>query len=117
MASSTKNLWEVSVGSMLKPAAADPKGTHYFRATFELPEGTDTAKLNDARKAYLEKLLADKKLRAAGVYVNNPLAGLEILSVNSREEAEAIMKDDPFVKELNAKTQIIEWDPKFGDFK
>ena len=117
VASSTANLWDVQVGSMLKPAEADAEGTKYFRAAYELKEGTDTAAYKDARTAYLNDLLGKKKLRAAGTYENNPMAGLTILSVPSAEDAEAIMKEDPYVKELGAEYQVIQWDPKFGDFK
>ena len=67
--------------------------------------------------AYLNGLLSEGKLRAAGTYENSPLAGLTILSVPSREDAEAIAKEDPIVKNNGASYQIIEWDPKFGDFK
>ncbi len=62
----------------------------------------------------MKKLLKEKKLRAAGSYVNNPLAGLSILSVKDADAANAIMQEDPYVKELGA---TIEWNPKFGDFK
>ncbi len=117
VASSTVNLWDVSCGSMLKPSVPDAEGTNYFRATFELKEGTDVSELKNKRDEYLKKLLDEKKLRAAGTYVNNPLAGLSILSVPKAEDAEAIMKNDPYVKELGAEYQVIQWDPKFGDFK
>ena len=116
VASSTVNLWNVQVGSMEKPKTSDPEGTKYFRATYELKEEADDAH-KTARTAYLKKLLGEKKLRAAGGYVNNTLAGLSILSVPSAEAAEAIMKDDPFVKELGASFEVIQWDPKFGEFK
>ena len=117
VASSTANLWNVQVGSMLKPKDADPEGTKYFRATYELKEGSDFSTCKDAREAYLKKLLSEKKLRAAGVYENDPKSGLSILSVSTAEEAEAIMKEDPYVKELGAGYQVIQWDPKFGEFK
>ena len=117
VASSTANLWDVQVGSMLKPASADADGTKYFRATYELKENTDVTAHKDARDAYLKNLLKDKKLRAAGTYENDPSAGLSILSVPGFEEAEAIMKNDPYVKELGADYQVIQWDPKFGEFK
>ena len=55
-------------------------------------------------------------MRASGEYVNNPLAGLSILSVPSAEEAEEIMKEDPYVKYLKESYQVIQWNPKFGDF-
>ena len=117
VASSTVNLWNVEVGSMLKPDKADPEGTLYFRYTYELKEGADPSSRADGRKAYLEKLLADRKIRAAGTYENNKLAGLTILSVPSKEDAEKIVNDDPFVKDLGATTQLIQWDPRFGDFR
>ena len=117
VASSTANLWDVQVGSMLKPETADPEGTKYFRATYELKEGTDFSTVKDEREAYLNKLLGEKKLRASGTYENNPSAGLSILSVPTAEEAEAVMKEDPYVKELGASYQVIQWDPKFGEFK
>ena len=58
-----------------------------------------------------------KKLHAAGPYENNTLAGLSILSVPDEAAAEEIVKADPFVRELGAKYQITEWDPRFGEFK
>ena len=114
VASSTVNLWDVQCGDMQKKT--DPEGTKYFRATYELKEDADAA-CADARKAYLNKLLGEKKLRAAGSYVNNSKAGLSILSVPDSAAAEAIMKEDPFVRELGASYQVIQWDPKFGEFK
>ena len=117
VASSTVNLWDVQVGSMLKPQTADAEGTKYFRSTYTLKENSDASAVKDAREAYLNQLLSEKKLRAAGPYVNDPAAGLAILSVAGAEEAEAIMKEDPYVKELGADYQVIQWDPKFGEFK
>ena len=117
VASSTVNLWNVQVGSMLKPEIADADGTQYFRATYELKEGVDFSAYKDAHDAYLEKLLSEKKLRAAGAYENDPKAGLSILSVPAAADAEAIMKEDPYVKELGASYQVIRWNPKFGEFK
>ena len=40
-----------------------------------------------------------------------------ILSVPQKSEAESIVKEDPYVKDLDAEYQVIEWDPKFGEFK
>ncbi len=117
VASSTVNLWDVQCGSMLKPETPDPDGTKYFRATYELKEGADVSACKEAHDAYLKKLLDEKKLRAAGPYENNPLAGLAILSVPDASDAEDIMKNDPYVKELGAEYQVIQWDPKFGEFK
>lgn len=117
VASSTENLWDVRWGNMEKPASPDSEGTKYFRATYELKSAGDGERYDSERDEYMKKLLKDKKMRAAGPYVNNPSAGLSILSVSSREEAEEIMKNDPYVKQLDASYQIIQWDPKFGDFK
>ena len=116
VASSTKNLWDVQWGNMEKPQTPDKSDTKYFRATYELKE-SNTAEYDDERDAYLKKLLNDKKMRACGPYINNPKAGLAILSVSSADEAEEIMKNDPYVKKLNASYQVIQWDPKFGEFK
>ena len=116
VASSTVNLWDVQWGTMEKPSIPDEKGTQYYRATYEMNDTAYNAACNDARNAYMEKLLGEKKLRAAGAYVDNPSAGLAILSVSSAAEAEAIMKEDPYVKALGAAYQVIQWDPKFGEF-
>ena len=71
-----------------------------------------------AHVKYLKKLLAeDKKMRASGTYENNPAAGLSILSVANAEAAEAIMKADPYVAQLGATYQVIQWNPKFSNFK
>ena len=117
VASSTVNLWNVEVGSMEKPATPDADGTKYFRATYELNADCNPNECKKERKAYLTKLLEDKKLRASGTYENNSLAGLSILSVPTAEEALAIMMEDPYVKILGASYQVIEWNPKFGEFK
>lgn len=115
VASSTKNLWDVQWGNMEKPETPDSDDTKYFRATYELKKES-TAEFDAERDAYLKQLLNEKKMRASGPYINNPQAGLTILSVTSAEEAEKIMKEDPYVKKLNASYQIIQWDPKFGEF-
>ena len=117
VASSTVNLWDVRWGGMEKPAVPDADGTKYFRATYRLKDGTDEEKCREARDAYLKKLLDGKKLRASGVYENDPSAGLSILSVSDAGEAEAVMRKDPYVEELGADFEVIQWDPKFGDFK
>jgi len=117
VASSTVNLWDVQCGSMEKPAKPDPEGTKYFRAAYSLPEGTDLSLCSAKRESWLNGLLKEKKLRAAGSYVNDPLSGLSILSVSGADEAEAIVKEDPYVKELGADCQVIQWDPRFGAFK
>ena len=117
VASSTVNLWDVKYGSMLKPATLDQEGTNYFRATYDLKEGTDVSTVESEHDAYIKKLIKEKKLRASGPYVNNPLSGLSILSVANAADAEAIMKDDPYVAKLGADYKVIQWNPKFGDFK
>ena len=89
----------------------------YYVVTFTHTKIVGWAIFLHAHVKYLEKLLSEKKLRAAGVYVNNPAAGLSILSVADAAEAEAIMKEDPYVKNLGASYQVIQWDPKFGEFK
>ena len=116
VASSTVNLWKLEIGSMEKPATPDVDGTKYFRVTYELSADSDSTTKKE-RDEYLKKLLAEKKLRAAGTYENNSLAGLSILSVATAEEVEAIMKEDPYVKTLGANYEVIQWDPKFGEFK
>jgi len=117
VASSTVNLWDVQCGSMKKPEKPDPEGTRYFRATYTLAEGTDANLYRAERDIWLNDMLKEKKLRSAGAYVDDPLAGLLILSAPSIDEANAIMKEDPYVKELGADYQVIQWDPKFGEFK
>lgn len=117
VASKTENLWDVQWGSMLKPATPDPKGTKYFRATYELPSGANAASVAEARNTYLKGLLEHGEMRAAGPYVNNPEQGLAILSAPDADAAKSVMEDDPYVKELGATYEVIEWDPKFGEFK
>ncbi len=116
VASSTVNLWDVKYSSMLKPTTPDRKGTKYFRATFDLKDGTDTSNVEQERDIYLKKLISEKKMRASGIYVNRPSSGLSILSVANAGEAEHIMKNDPYVAKLGASFQVIQWDPRFGDF-
>ena len=117
VASSTVNLWDVKYGSMLRPDTPDKEGTKYFRATFELKERNEDEGIEKEREAFLQKLLEERKLRASGAYVNNPLSGLSILSVADAAQAEAIMKEDPYVAKLGASYQVIQWDPRFGEFK
>ena len=117
VASSTVNLWDVKYGSMLKPETPDAKDTKYFRATFDMKEGTDINSVEEERDAYIKNLIDTKKMRASGTYVNNPTSGLSILSVKDAAEAGTIMKNDPYIAKMGATYQIIEWNPKFGDFK
>lgn len=116
VATKTENLLNVQVGKMTKAETPDPDGTKYFRAAYalkqEIPSDVQTT-----HDVYLNELLQKKKIRAAGPYVNNPQAGLMILSAPEKSEAESIVKEDPFVKDLGAEYQIIEWDPKLGEFK
>ena len=117
VASKTVHLWNVTHGSMTKPAASDPEGTKYYRATYELK---DQALLNQYQKehdAYLDQLLKEKKIRAAGSYVEDQLSGLLIISAADATQAETIMRKDPYIQHGHAKYKIIEWDPKFGEFK
>lgn len=116
VATKTENLWKVTVGKMTKAETPDPEGTKYFRAAYTLKRDIP-AEVQEQHDAYLEELLQKKKIRAAGPYENNPQEGLMILSVPDKSEAESLVKDDPFVKELGAEYQVIEWDPKFGEFK
>ena len=111
------NLWNVEYGSMLKPSTPDKNGIRYFRAAFELKDDVDTSSVEQERDAYIKQLVSERKLRAAGSYVNRPSAGLMILSVRDADEAADIMKDDPYVAKLGATFQVIQWDPRFGDFK
>lgn len=117
VATKTENLWNVSWGSMLKPETPDANGTKYFRATYTLKDENVPADCKSRRDSYLKELLRDKKIRAAGPYVNDPKSGLSILSVPDAATADTIMKNDPYVKELGANYEVIQWDPKFGEFK
>ena len=89
----------------------------YYVVTFTHNKIVGWAIYLHAHVKYLKKLLEEKKLRASGSYVNNPKAGLSILSVADAAEAEAIMKADPFVEKLGAEYQVIQWNPRCGDFK
>ena len=117
VASSTVHPWHVKWGSMEKPEMPDAEGTKYFRATYTLKGGSQISACDGARDAYLKGLLQEKKLRAAGPYADNAMEGLLILSVPDAAAAEAVMREDPFVKELGASYEVIRWDPKFGEFK
>lgn len=117
VASKTVNLWNVQWGNMGKPDTPDPKETKYFRATYTLKDKNVPEDCEERRNVYLNGLLQEKKIRAAGPYENDASSGLSIISVADKDTAEAIMKEDPYVKELGADYQIIEWDPKFGEFR
>lgn len=116
VATKTENLWDVKLGKMTKAETPDPDGTKYFRAAYTLKKDA-SADVQAEHDTYLKELFQKKKIRAAGPYVNNPQAGLMILSVPGKSEAEPLVKEDPFVKECGAEYQLIEWDPKFGEFK
>lgn len=117
VASKTINLWNVDYGDMKKPQAPDPDGTKYFRATYALKNEDVPDAVKQKRDAYLKKLLADRKMRAAGHYPLKPTEGLSILSLPDADAAEAIMQEDPYVKDLGASYQVIEWGPRYGEFK
>lgn len=115
VASKTENLWDVKIGKMTKAEPADPDGTKYFRTEYTLDQDIPSD-VKERHDAYLKELLQKKKIRAAGPYVNDEKRGLMILSVPEASEAESLVKEDPYVKELNGKYQVIQWDPKFGEF-
>lgn len=116
VATKTENLWDVRVGKMTRAETPDPDGTKYFRAVYSLNQEIP-ADVQEKHDTYLKELLQKKKIRAAGPYVNNPQAGLMIVSVPEESEAKNLVKEDPFVRELGAEYQVIEWDPKFGEFR
>lgn len=62
----------------------------------------------DQHLEFLRTLKKDGKLFAAGYFEDNS-GGMIILSVNSHEEAEAIVKKDPFVVEEAEDFQIWKW--------
>lgn len=115
VASKTENLWNVKTGKMTKADPADPEGTKYFRAEYQIDQEIPTD-VQGRHDAYLNELLKKRKIRAAGPYVNDEKKGLMILSVPEAAEAQSLVKEDPYVKELGGKYQVIEWDPKFGEF-
>ena len=81
-----------------------------------MKDDADTGSVEQERDAYLKQLLSERKMRAAGSYANRPSAGLMILSARDADEAADIMKNDPYVARLGATFQVIQWDPRFGDF-
>ena len=116
VASSTVNLWDVRYGSMEKPDYSDPEGTVYYRAAYKLGDSAGQEECEKERESYLEGLLKERKLRAAGEYADDPLAGLLILAVKDGAEARAILKEDPYVRKRKARYQVVRWNPKFGEF-
>ena len=64
--------------------------------------------LFDDHVRYIKSLHANKKIVMSGAY-NDTNGGLAILNVESRQEAEAIMAEDPALKSLLYHGEFHEW--------
>ena len=96
-----------------------------------------------AHVKYLKKLLKEDKLQISGPGVGTPVRSAQLVfKVTDRDELDKLVAgdpysihglvasstvnlwevesgsmEDPYVKELGASYQVIQWDPKFGEFK
>ncbi|MCS7142785.1 MAG: YciI family protein [Aigarchaeota archaeon] len=68
----------------------------------------ETAKYRDDHYKYIDKLAKEGKILMAGPFVDGS-GGLIVLSVASKEEAEALISQDPYIKYKLRRYTIKEW--------
>lgn len=90
----------------------------FFTVTMTHPDGEGWGRHVAAHVDYLRGLVASGTLRASGPLFDGPLrAGFLIVRAATREDVEAIVRDDPFMQEgLIVELTIRRWDPLFGAF-
>lgn len=89
-----------------------------FTVMMTHPDGEGWATHLKPHVDYLQKILAEGKLKASGPLKGTRLrSGFLIIAAADRAEAEAIIAGDPFSTEnLIVDLVINEWDPVFGAF-
>ena len=82
------------------------------------PDGEGWSQHLQAHIGYLKSLIRQGSLRASGRLKGKALrSGFLIFTTGTREEVDALIREDPFAKEgLVAEPTIHEWDPLFGVF-
>ncbi len=115
----------------------------YYVVTFTHTKIVGWAIFLHAHVKYLKKLLKEDKLQISGPGVGTPVRSAQLVfKVTDRDELDKLVAgdpysihglvasstvnlwevesgsmEDPYVKELGASYQVIQWDPKFGEFK
>jgi uncharacterized protein YciI len=90
----------------------------FFTVTMTHPDGEGWGRPAAAHVDHLRGPVASGTLRASGPLFDGPLrAGFLIVQAATREDVEAIVRDDPFTREgLVVDLTIRRWDPLFGAF-
>ena len=90
----------------------------FFLVTMTHPDGDGWGQHVGPHVAYLKNLIEAGKIRASGPVTGlGKRAGFIIMTVESREEAQRLVNEDPFaIENLIDELTILEWDPLFGAF-
>ena len=90
----------------------------FFLVTMTHPDGEGWGQHVMAHVAFLQVLIEAGKIRASGPVTGlGKRAGFIVMTVDSREEAERLIAQDPFAIEgLIDELTILAWDPMFGAF-
>lgn len=91
----------------------------FFVVTYVHPDVEGCKKYVSAHIEYLQNLIKEGTLRAAGPFIGIPQSSaMLILYVASREEALNLISNDPYmIQGLVPKSTVTEWDPVFGVFQ
>ena len=90
----------------------------FFLVTMTHPDGDGWGRHVIPHVNYLRGLIEAGKIRASGPVTGlGKRAGFIIVTVDSREEVERLVAEDPFAIEgLIDELTILDWDPMFGTF-
>ena len=117
----TPSIEEISVYDIYNALEGEKyniKSSGIGKMIFKYSKGFERANAsfgNELKKCLSQNLLTRKTISRALLISRR--FGLSILSVRDSDEAEKIMREAPYVKQLGASYKVIQRDPKFGEFK
>lgn len=90
----------------------------FFLVTMTHPDGDGWGQHVMAHVGFLQGLIEAGNIRASGPVIGlDKRAGFIIMTVDSHEEAERLIAQDPFsIEGLIDELTILAWDPMFGAF-
>jgi len=81
--------------------------------------GLPTEHLRDSHRAYMRELAAEQLVFASGPaavdHGERPFGGITVLQVANREQAEAIMSEEPYIRAGVRTFELIAWEIRRGN--